>query len=108
VRLRAWLYRVKHAYREALQELAGTIRRGRTWIVHVFPARVTNGMTEGMHKKIKLRKRMAYGLPNCAHRRARILLAFPQPETSPPYAHTVSKSQPMTAATGHGVPCWPA
>jgi Transposase len=51
VRLRAWLYRVKHTHLEALQEVAGTIRRGRTWIVNVFPARVTNGMTEGMHTK---------------------------------------------------------
>ena len=73
-RLRAWLYRVKHANLPELNALAAPIRRWRTWLLHFFRDRVTNGVTEGINTKIKLLKRIAYGLPKFAHIRARILM----------------------------------
>jgi len=52
--------------------------------VNFFHARVTNGVTEGINTKIKLLKRMAYGLSNFAHLRARILMVFAPEAPSPP------------------------
>ena len=83
-RLRAWLYRVKHANVPELNALAATIRRWRIWILHFFRDRVTNGVTEGINTKIKLLKRLAYGLPNFAHIRARILMEFASEMALPP------------------------
>jgi hypothetical protein len=72
--------------------VAATIHRWQPWIVNFFRDRVTNGVTEGINTKIKLLKRLAYGLPDFAHIRARILLAF-SPEVTSPQAQTLSKSQ---------------
>jgi transposase len=83
-RLRAWLYRVKQAGLTELDALAATVQRWRPWIENFFRDRVTNGATEGMNTKIKLLKRVAYGLPNFAHIRARILLAFAPVAALPP------------------------
>jgi len=83
-RLWAWLYRIKHANLPELNDLAATIRRWRTWILHFFCDRVTNGVTEGINTKIKLLKRIAYGLPNFAHIRARILMEFASEMAFPP------------------------
>ena len=75
-RLRAWLYWGKQAGRKELNELAATIRRWRQGSENLFRDRVTNGVTAGINTKIKLLKRVAYGLPNFAHIRARLLLPF--------------------------------
>jgi transposase len=83
-RLRAWLYRVKHANLVELNDLAAIIRRWQPWILHFFCDRVTNGVTEGINTKIKLLKRIAYGLPNFAHIRARILMEFASEMAFPP------------------------
>lgn len=83
-RLRAWFYRIKKAGMKELGELAATIGRWQQWILNFFRDRVTNGVTEGINTKIKLLKRMAYGLPNFAHIRARILLAFNPVAALPP------------------------
>jgi transposase len=83
-RLRGWLYRVKQANLTALNALAATIQRWHPWILNVFRDRVTNGVTEGINTTIKLLKRLAYGLPNFAHIRARILLAFNPVAALPP------------------------
>jgi transposase len=83
-RLRAWRSRVKQADLLELRELAATIRRWRPWILNFFRDRVTNGVTEGINTKIKLRKRIAYGLPNFVHLRARILIAFTSVAALPP------------------------
>jgi transposase len=82
-RLRAWLYRVKQASDEELHALAATIRRWQPRILNFFRDRVTNGVTEGINTKIKVLKRVAYGLLNFAHIRARILLAFTPEVRSP-------------------------
>ena len=76
---------------EALQELAGTIHRWRKWILNFFHARVTSEVTEDINTKIKLLKRLAYGLPNFAHLRARILMAFTHEATAPPSPNFVKE-----------------
>jgi transposase len=83
-RLRAWLLRVKQAGLKERGELAATIRRWQAWILNFFRDRVTNGVTEGINTTIKLLKRVAYGLPNFTHLRARILLAFTPVAALPP------------------------
>lgn len=83
-RLRAWLYRVKQAHLTELTGLASTIDRWRQWLLHFFHARLTNGVTEGINTKIKLLKRIAYGLPNFAHIRARILMELAWEVAFPP------------------------
>ena len=83
-RLRAWLSRVKQANMAALNDLAAPIGRWRVWIVNFFRDRVTNGVTEGINNKITLLKRIAYGLPNFAHIRARILMEFALEGAFPP------------------------
>ena len=40
-----------------------------------FPQRITSGFVEGMNSKIKLLKRIAFGLPNFQHFRLRMLWA---------------------------------
>jgi transposase len=83
-RLRAWLYRVRQANLPELNGLAATIRRWWAWILNFFRDRVTNGVTEGINTKIKLLKRIAYGLPNFAHIRARILMECASEMAFPP------------------------
>jgi transposase len=75
---------VQQANLPELEEFAATIRRWRQWILNFFRDRVTNGVTEGINNKIKFIKRIAYGLPNFAHIRALILMAFAPEVTSPP------------------------
>ncbi len=91
-RRRAWLDRVKPANLPALNDWAATIRRWRRWLVHFVRDRVTNGVTEGSNTTIKLLKRIAYGLPNFAHIRARILMECASEMAFPPYAQRLSKS----------------
>ena len=57
-----------------MQRLAGTLTRGSDPIVRDIRPRYTNGMTDGFNNKIKLIKRMAYGLRHKHHRRK----AWPQ------------------------------
>ena len=40
-----------------------------------FPQRITSGFVEGMNNKIRLFKRIAFGLPNFKHFRLRMLWA---------------------------------
>jgi transposase len=61
-RLRAWFYRMQQANLQALTVLAAPIRRWRPWRANVIHAQIPNGVTEGVNTKIKLWKRMAYGL----------------------------------------------
>lgn len=83
-RLGYWLGQVKLSGIPEFQELAKMMRRWRKSILNYFLVRLTNGPVEGIINKIKLIKRMAYGLPNFSHIRARILLEF-APARSPPF-----------------------
>jgi hypothetical protein len=79
VERKGWnLLQRKQQFTEALMQDQGhrVEQKWRLWIANFFRDRVTNGVTKGINNKIKLLKRMAYGLPNFAHLRARILLAF--------------------------------
>jgi transposase len=83
-RLRAWLSRGKQAHLPERHAVAATSRRWRPWMVPFCRDRVTNGPTEGINNKMKRMKRTASGLPNFAHIRARVLMAFAPAVTSPP------------------------
>ncbi len=41
----------------------GTIKRWEKGIINYFKTKITNGFTEGLNNKIKLIKRIGYGVP---------------------------------------------
>jgi len=69
-----WMYQVKKSGIPEFLKLAKTIRKWRKEILNYFRAFLTNGAVEGIINKIKLIKRVTYGLPNFEHLRARILI----------------------------------
>ena len=69
-----WMYHVKKSGIPEFLKLARTIRKWRKEILNYFRAFLTNGPIEGIINKIKLIKRITYGLPNFEHLRARILI----------------------------------
>lgn len=64
--------RASRSRQEALNRIAGTLRRWFDPIVRYIRRRYSNGLTEGFNNKIKLIQRMAYGLRNAHNRRKRI------------------------------------
>ncbi|MGQ9632570.1 MAG: ISL3 family transposase [bacterium] len=71
--LRYWLHRIKDLNIPEFLDVAKTIRRWRRYILNYFLSGLTNGVVEGIINKIKLIKRMAYGL-KFPHLRFRILV----------------------------------
>lgn len=63
-----------------------TLRRWREPILNHFENRTTNGFTEGCHTKIKMLKRISYGLRNVDVYAKKMLLAFLPPTLI--YRHT--------------------
>lgn len=59
-----------------LAELCGTLTRWHAQILNHFDHGTSNGFTEGCHTKIKLLKRMSYGMRKRERYRNKILLGF--------------------------------
>lgn len=68
-------------YSKAYRTFIGTLQRYKTEIITFIETRVTNAVTEGINTKIKLLKRLSYGIPNLIHYMKRLILAF-RPELS--------------------------
>ena len=58
----------------------GTLKRWRDSILNYFYNHITNGFTEGCHTKIKMLKRISFGLRNVEVYRRKMLLGFMPPE----------------------------
>lgn len=74
-----WMYQVKRSGIPEFLKLAKTIKKWRKEILNYFRAFLTSGPVEAIINKIKLIKRITYGLPNFEHLRARILIECGRP-----------------------------
>lgn len=70
-----WLTDAAELGLSSLDAFCTTLRNWKSEVVNFFVHRVTSGFVEGMNSKIRLVKRIAFGLPNFEHFRLRILWA---------------------------------
>jgi transposase len=75
MRLDHFLVAVEHAVLPAFSSFAVGVRAWREELLAYFDEPTTNGYAEGVINKVKVIKRRAYGLPNFASFRRRILVA---------------------------------
>ena len=73
--LEKWLADAAQLETRTLDAFCNTLRNWQPEIVCFFIHRVTSGFVEGVNCKIRLIKRIAFGLPNFDHFRLRILWA---------------------------------
>jgi transposase len=70
-----WIEKAKSLGLAPLNKFCNTLANWKSEIVNFFANRITSGFVEGMNSKIKLLKRIAFGIPNFKHFRLRILWA---------------------------------
>ncbi len=70
-----WLDDAKKLGISSLNTFCKTLRNWKSEILNFFTNRVTSGFVEGVNNKIRLLKRIAFGLPNFKHFRLRMLWA---------------------------------
>jgi transposase len=70
-----WLQQAQALALPPLDKFCQTLTNWKDQIVSFFNHRITSGFVEGMNSKIKLLKRIAFGIPNFQHFRLRILWA---------------------------------
>jgi len=75
VALDKWIEKAKSLGLKPLNKFCNTLSNWKSEIVNFFINRITSGFVEGMNSKIKLLKRIAFGIPNFKHFRLRILWA---------------------------------
>jgi transposase len=75
VTLGKWIEKAKSLGLKPLNKFCNTLSNWKSEIVNFFANRITSGFVEGMNSKIKLLKRIAFGIPNFKHFRLRILWA---------------------------------
>jgi transposase len=75
VTLDKWIEKAKLLGFTPLNKFCNTLTNWKSEIVNFFANRITSGFVEGMNSKIKLLKRIAFGIPNFEHFRLRILWA---------------------------------
>lgn len=75
VSLQPWLKKATTLGLHPLDKFCETLKNWQTEIVNFFAERVTSGFVEGMNSKIRLLKRLAFGLPNFEHFRLRMIWA---------------------------------
>jgi len=73
ISLNLWISQAQTIGLNALNQFCQTLTHWQTEIVNFFDQRVTSGFVEGMNSKIRLLKRLAFGLPNFEHFRLRML-----------------------------------
>ena len=73
VTLDHWLEKAKKLGSSHLDSFCNTLTNWQTEIVNFFQHRITSGFVEGMNSKIRVLKRIAFGIPNHDHFRLRII-----------------------------------
>jgi len=58
---------------DAVDSFCNTLDNWQTEILNFFEHRITSGFVEGMNSKIRVLKRIAFGIPNDDHFRLRVL-----------------------------------
>lgn len=73
ITLNRWIYSARQLGMNALDGFCNTLESWQTEIVNFFEHRITSGFVEGMNSKIRVLKRIAFGIPNDAHFRLRVI-----------------------------------
>ncbi len=71
--LETWVAETRQLGLKPLDAFCQTLMHWQTEIVNFFRERITSGFVEGMNGKIRVLKRIAFGLPNFDHFRLRVL-----------------------------------
>lgn len=74
--LKRWYERISSSKLKPFLEVKQTIRRWEKDILNYFRTKVTNGFAEGINNKIKLIKRIGYGVPNISNLKRRVFHAM--------------------------------
>ena len=73
VSLNRWIHSARQLGLDALNTFCKTLESWQTEIVNFFEHRITSGFVEGMNSKIRVLKRIAFGIPNHDHFRLRVI-----------------------------------
>jgi len=73
VTLAQWIRAARQLGMEGLNKFCKTLESWHKEITNFFEHRITSGFVEGMNSKIRVLKRIAFGIPNYAHFRLRII-----------------------------------
>lgn len=71
--LDAWIADARQLGLKHLDAFCDTLLTWQTEIVNFFHHRITSGFVEGMNSKIRVLKRIAFGIPNFEHFRLRVI-----------------------------------
>lgn len=71
--LATWIADSRQLGLKHLDTFCDTLTTWQTEIVNFFYHRITSGFVEGMNSKIRVLKRIAFGIPNFAHFRLRVI-----------------------------------
>jgi len=73
VTLNDWIQRARQLGLKQLDVFCDTLMTWQDEIVNFFAHRITSGFVEGMNSKIRVLKRIAFGIPNFEHFRLRVI-----------------------------------
>lgn len=73
ITLAQWIRVARELDKDALNKFCKTLESWQKEIVNFFEHRITSGFVEGMNSKIRVLKRIAFGIPNYVHFRLRII-----------------------------------
>lgn len=73
VSLEQWVAQARQLGMKHLDSFCDTLMAWQTEIVNFFYQRITSGFVEGMNSKIRVLKRIAFGIPNFDHFRLRVI-----------------------------------
>ena len=68
-----WMQAARQLKMDDLDTFCNTLENWQTEILNFFEHRITSGFVEGMNSKIRVLKRIAFGIPNNDHFRLRVL-----------------------------------
>jgi len=71
--LEQWIFDARQLGMKHLDGFCDTLQTWQTEIVNFFHHRITSGFVEGMNSKIRVLKRIAFGIPNYDHFRLRVI-----------------------------------
>ncbi|MCC3146073.1 ISL3 family transposase [Halanaerobium sp. Z-7514] len=74
--LNHWYKNVSQAKLNLFYKAKGTLKRWEQHIINYFKTRITNGFAEGLNNKIKLIKRIGYGVPKVENLKRRVFLSL--------------------------------
>ncbi|SIQ23230.1 ISL3 family transposase [Halanaerobium kushneri] len=74
--LNHWYENVSQSKLSLFYRAKGTVKRWEQHIINYFKTRITNGFAEGLNNKIKLIKRIGYGVPKVENLKRRVYLSL--------------------------------